>query len=124
MSIQLTQGSQPSQAAVAASSSSSQQASSSLMAHDPSLPDVIDRTRHASGIVPILQNIVSTVNLGCKLDLKSIAMRARNAEYNPRRFAAVILRIRDPKTTALVFHSGKMVVTGAKSEDWQRESMQ
>lgn len=30
------------------------------------------------------RNIVSTVNLGCKLDLKTIALRARNAEYNPK----------------------------------------
>ena len=27
---------------------------------------------------------MSTVNLGCKLDLKTIALRARNAEYNPK----------------------------------------
>jgi hypothetical protein len=27
---------------------------------------------------------VSTVNLGCKLDLKTIALKARNAEYNPK----------------------------------------
>jgi transcription initiation factor TFIID TATA-box-binding protein len=38
-------------------------------------------------------------------------------QYNPKRFAAVIMRIREPKTTALIFASGKMVVTGAKSED-------
>ena len=37
-----------------------------------------------------------------------------------QRFAAVIMRIRDPKTTALIFASGKMVVTGAKSEDDSR----
>jgi transcription initiation factor TFIID TATA-box-binding protein len=70
-----------------------------------------------SGIVPTLQNIVATVNLDCRLDLKNIALHARNAEYNPKRFAAVIMRIREPKTTALIFASGKMVVTGAKSED-------
>jgi transcription initiation factor TFIID TATA-box-binding protein len=64
-----------------------------------------------------LQNIVATVNLDCRLDLKTIALHARNAEYNPKRFAAVIMRIREPKTTALIFASGKMVVTGAKSED-------
>ena len=29
-------------------------------------------------------NIVSTVNLDCKLDLKNIALSARNAEYNPK----------------------------------------
>jgi transcription initiation factor TFIID TATA-box-binding protein len=52
--------------------------------------------------VPTLQNIVATVNLSARLDLKTIALHARNAEYNPKRFAAVIMRIREPKTTALV----------------------
>jgi transcription initiation factor TFIID TATA-box-binding protein len=61
--------------------------------------------------------MVATVNLGCKLDLKQIALHARNSEYNPKRFAAVIMRIKEPKTTALVFASGKMVCTGARSED-------
>lgn len=51
------------------------------------------------------------------LDLRTIALKARNAEYKPKRFSAVILRIREPKATALVFRSGKIVVTGAKSED-------
>jgi transcription initiation factor TFIID TATA-box-binding protein len=60
---------------------------------------------------------VSTANLGIALDLRNIALNCRNAEYNPKRFAAVIIRIRDPKTTALIFSSGKMVITGAKSED-------
>ncbi|XP_072867107.1 TATA box-binding protein-like 2 isoform X5 [Chlorocebus sabaeus] len=72
------------------------------------------------GIVPQLQNIVSTVNLACKLDLKKIALHAKNAEYNPKRFAAVIMRIREPRTTALIFSSGKMVCTGAKSEEQSR----
>ncbi|XP_074959198.1 TATA box-binding protein-like 2 [Phalacrocorax aristotelis] len=77
-------------------------------------------TSESSGIVPQLQNIVSTVNLACKLDLKNIALHARNAEYNPKRFAAVIMRIREPRTTALIFSSGKMVCTGAKSEEQSR----
>jgi len=68
----------------------------------------------------LYRNIVSTVNLGCKLDLKKIALHARNAEYNPKRFAAVIMRIREPRTTALIFSSGKMVCTGAKSEEDSR----
>lgn len=71
---------------------------------------------------PILQNIVSTANLSSKLDLRKIALNCRNAEYNPRRFAAVIMRIRDPKTTALIFTSGKMVCTGAKSEDLSKDA--
>lgn len=72
--------------------------------------------KHPSEIVPNLQNIVSTVNLACRLDLKLIALQARNAEYNPKHFSAAIMRIREPKTTALIFASGKMVITGAKSE--------
>ncbi|KRX10821.1 hypothetical protein PPERSA_00991 [Pseudocohnilembus persalinus] len=67
-------------------------------------------------LYPKLQNIVATVNLCCKLDLQQIAISARNTEYNPKRFAAVIMRLRDPKTTALIFSSGKMVCTGAKTE--------
>ncbi|XP_004601822.2 TATA box-binding protein-like 2 [Sorex araneus] len=73
-----------------------------------------------SGMMPQLQNIVSTVNLACILDLKKIALHAKNAEYNPKRFAAVIMRIREPRTTALIFSSGKMVCTGAKSEEESR----
>jgi transcription initiation factor TFIID TATA-box-binding protein len=41
-------------------------------------------TTGSSGIVPTLQNIVATVNLDCRLDLKTIALHARNAEYNPK----------------------------------------
>jgi len=41
-------------------------------------------TTGVSGIVPTLQNIVATVNLDCRLDLKTIALHARNAEYNPK----------------------------------------
>ncbi|KAJ4769754.1 TATA-box-binding protein [Rhynchospora pubera] len=74
-------------------------------------------TRQSSRTLPELQNVVSTVNLNCKLDLKAVALHARNAEYNPKRFAAVVMRIREPKTTALLFATGKMVCTGAKTED-------
>ena len=35
--------------------------------------------RHAA-----LRNLVATVNLDCKLDLKKITLHARNAEYNPK----------------------------------------
>uniref|UniRef100_A0A668U2Q0 TATA-box binding protein n=1 Tax=Oreochromis aureus TaxID=47969 RepID=A0A668U2Q0_OREAU len=77
-------------------------------------------TPYVSHLIPPTPIFVSTVNLGCKLDLKTIALRARNAEYNPKRFAAVIMRIREPRTTALIFSSGKMVCTGAKSEEQSR----
>lgn len=82
----------------------------------PTAPSLTTTGRLSHGIKPDIQNVVATTNLDVQLDLKCIALRARNAEYNPKRFAAVIMRIRDPKTTALIFSSGKIVVTGAKSE--------
>ena len=91
--------------------------------HDP-ITETEASLMQRIGTVPVLQNVVATVNLGCKLDLKYIALHARNAEYNPKRFAAVIMRIKDPKTTALIFASGKMVVTGAKSEKASRIASQ
>jgi TATA-box binding protein (TBP) (component of TFIID and TFIIIB) len=48
------------------------------------------------------------------LELKKIALQCRNAEYNPKRFAAVIMRLRDPKTTALIFASGLILLFKAK----------
>eukprot|EP01084_Bolivina_argentea_P269783 458589_1 len=66
---------------------------------------------------PQTQNVVATMNVACRLDLKEIVTRSRNSEYNPKRFAAVVMRIREPKSTALIFQTGKIVVTGARSED-------
>jgi len=68
-----------------------------------------------SGVEIITQNVVATVDCESKLDLIQIATQTRNSEYNPTRFSAVVLRIREPKATALIFASGKIVVTGTKS---------
>jgi transcription initiation factor TFIID TATA-box-binding protein len=62
-----------------------------------------------------IQNIVSTANLGSRIDLKFIARNGVNIEYKPKKFVAAIVRIRKPKTTILMFNSGKIVCTGAKS---------
>ena len=59
---------------------------------------------------------MSTVNLACPLDLMKINFRTRNSEYNPSRFSGIVMRIREPHTTALLFTSGKMVITGARNE--------
>lgn len=67
-------------------------------------------------ITPTLQNVVATVNMCCQLDLMQINFRTRNSEYNPQRFTGIVMRIREPHTTALIFRSGKMVVTGARNE--------
>ena len=67
-----------------------------------------------------LQNVVATFNLGVdQLDLRAIALEKPFIEYNPQKFAAATLRIRQPRTTALAFASGNMVCTGAKVGSFQ-----
>jgi transcription initiation factor TFIID TATA-box-binding protein len=87
-------------------------------AHVPSVAgSVIEALDGVSGgtLLIRIQNIASTANLGVRLDLKKIALKCRNTEFNPRRFGAVIMRLREPRATALMFASGKMCVTGVKS---------
>ncbi|KAK1443258.1 TATA-box binding like protein [Babesia gibsoni] len=66
---------------------------------------------------PEIQNIVASVHLGRELDLREIAISTRNAEYNPRKFHALILRLQNPRCTGLVFRTGRIVVTGTKTFD-------
>lgn len=62
-----------------------------------------------------IENIVATVILEHELDLQFIESKIEDVEYNPDRFPGLIYRLQVPKVTALIFKSGKMVVTGAKS---------
>ncbi|KAK2197615.1 bifunctional TATA-box binding protein/TBP domain superfamily/TATA-box binding protein [Babesia duncani] len=64
------------------------------------------------GHSPAIQNIVASVHLGNELDLREIAISTRNAEYNPRKFNALILRMQNPKCTGLIFRTGRVMVTG------------
>ena len=73
-------------------------------------------------IIPNIENIVSTADLNCLLNLREIALKATNAEYNPKRFSAVIMKIKEPKTTALIFSNGKIVCLGAKTEEDSRKA--
>ena len=63
-----------------------------------------------------VQNIVCSVDLGCSLNLTDLNNRLRLSEYNPKRFPGAVLRLLEPKVTALAFSTGKMVVCGAKHE--------
>lgn len=71
-------------------------------------------------------NVVSTYNLGgLTLNLRKIAIYERDkipVKFNPMRFAAATVNLtnEDDKTTALMFGSGNMVHTGAKTEEEAR----
>ncbi len=62
-----------------------------------------------------IENIVATVILEHNLDLNLIETRIPHVDYNPDTFPGLVYRLKTPKVTALIFKSGKMVVTGAKS---------
>jgi transcription initiation factor TFIID TATA-box-binding protein len=69
---------------------------------------------------PRLQNIVATfctLPIGQRsVDLELLVTQCPFMEFNSKRFAAVVLRILRPKTTCLLFASGKAVCTGARNE--------
>jgi transcription initiation factor TFIID TATA-box-binding protein len=62
-----------------------------------------------------IENVVATTSVGRDLDLKAIALALDNAEYEPEQFPGVVYRLKKPKTATLLFRSGKLVCTGAKS---------
>ncbi len=65
-----------------------------------------------------VQNCVATFSLGLThLNLRAIAQKLAFCDFNPPKFAAMTIRIREPKTTALTFSSGNMVCTGSKNID-------
>ncbi len=62
-----------------------------------------------------IENIVASAKVTDYLDLPDIASKIPGSEYNKKRFPGVVLRMQNPKIAALVFGSGKVVLTGAKS---------
>src|SRR2546429_9641551 len=62
-----------------------------------------------------IENVVASTSLGHELDLKAIALALGGSEYEPEQFPGLIYRIQEPKTAILLFRSGKVVCTGAKS---------
>ena len=67
----------------------------------------------------IIQNIVATADLGGELNLNETAagLGLENVEYEPEQFPGLVYRIKEPKTAMLLFSSGKIVCTGARSTE-------
>jgi transcription initiation factor TFIID TATA-box-binding protein len=63
-----------------------------------------------------IQNVVAVSTLGQKIDLLAIMKVFRNVEYRPKKFPGLVFRLKRPKTATLIFTTGKMVCTGARSE--------
>ncbi|ELZ95135.1 transcription factor [Haloferax mucosum ATCC BAA-1512] len=71
-----------------------------------------------------IENVVASTGIGQELDLQSVAMDLEGADYDPEQFPGLVYRTQDPKSAALIFRSGKIVCTGAKSTDGVHESLE
>ncbi len=70
-----------------------------------------------------IQNVVASATLDQKINLLDIMKIFRNVEYRPKQFPGLVFRLKRPKTATLIFGSGKMVCTGAKSEKQARSAV-
>jgi transcription initiation factor TFIID TATA-box-binding protein len=71
----------------------------------------------------VIQNVVATASLDQKFNLLDILKTFKNAQYHPKRFPGLVFRLKRPKTATLIFSTGKMVCTGARSEKLARSAI-
>jgi len=62
-----------------------------------------------------VENIVSSVALGIRIPLETLVEHLEGTEYEPEQFPGLVYRVKDPKAATLIFSSGKIVCTGARS---------
>jgi transcription initiation factor TFIID TATA-box-binding protein len=70
-----------------------------------------------------IQNVVATATLNQRVDLNAVVKSYPGVEYRPEQFPGLVFRLKRPKTATLIFNSGKMVCTGAKSEKEARRAV-
>ncbi len=77
-------------------------------------------------IEPIVkvENVVASAALSHRLDLHEIVKNFPDVEYRPEQFPGLVFRLKDPKTATLIFGSGKMVCTGARSAKFAHKALQ
>jgi transcription initiation factor TFIID TATA-box-binding protein len=63
-----------------------------------------------------IENVVASAALNQRVDLNAVVKGIPRVEYRPEQFPGLVFRLKRPKTATLIFNSGKMVCTGAKSE--------
>jgi transcription initiation factor TFIID TATA-box-binding protein len=62
-----------------------------------------------------IENIVASGIIAESIDLVEFSNKVENCELNKKRFPGAVYRIADPKIAALIFSSGKVVLTGIRN---------
>ena len=70
-----------------------------------------------------IENVVASATLDQRVDLNAVVKGHPGVEYRPEQFPGLVFRLKKPKTATLIFNSGKMVCTGAKSEKEARRAV-
>ena len=70
-----------------------------------------------------IQNVVASAAFNHPVDLDAIVKAFPHVQYRPKVFPGLPFRLKKPKTCTLIFNSGRMVCTGAKSEKEARKAI-
>ena len=70
-----------------------------------------------------IENIVASATVKHRIELNSVVKAFPDAEYRPGRFPGLVFRLKKPKTSTLIFGSGRMICTGAASENEARRAL-
>ncbi len=74
--------------------------------------------------VIVISNIVASINANQEINLYEIQKKFPDVEYNPKQFPGLISRLKDPKSTFLIFRTGKIICTGTTSEEIMNVAIQ
>jgi len=65
-----------------------------------------------------IQNIVVSCDLFTNnCTVKKVVKNIENVQYDPLKFPGACIRLKEPKVSILLFDSGRIVISGLKSED-------
>jgi len=70
-----------------------------------------------------IENVVASATLNQKVNLDAVVKSYPGVEYRPKRFPGLVFKLKRPKTATLIFSTGKMVCTGARSEKESRRAV-
>ena len=73
-------------------------------------------------LVPEINNIIISANLGNNLYLNNIALKLKNVDYNLNKSSNLTLKAKNCKIIATIFSNGKMICSGAKNEKESKAS--
>ncbi|MCS7123383.1 MAG: TATA-box-binding protein [Candidatus Aenigmarchaeota archaeon] len=71
-----------------------------------------------------IENIVSSINFMEKIPLDELVKHSENIEYEPEQFPGAVYRIENMQVTALIFSSGKVILTGAENMEMLNQAVE